>query len=554
MGNNADTDDDGDGVTDALDTFPLDASESVDTDGDGVGNNADTDDDNDGVEDASDAFPLDASETVDTDNDGIGNNADTDDDNDGIVDEDDVYPLDASESVDTDGDGVGNNADTDDDNDGVVDGSDAYPLDAATFGIRFEVQRIDTAGAAEVAVFAGSDVSPTAVSSIEAVLEFTEGVTFESVARTEATSTWSLPVVVMDESSTKIITYDDIRGQLTEEQAVLTLSLDLVDGNQRISTVSGYLNERPFAASPEFLLRMADDADGDFRPDIDDAFPLDPLEWLDTDNDGVGNNADTDDDGDGVEDASDTFPLDPAETLDTDNDGVGNNADTDDDDDGVEDASDAFPLDASESVDTDDGIGNNADTDDDNDFIIDSQDAYPEISIGDYEDSDGDGAPDARVETCLDTGMSADPDDDNDGVNDDEDYAPLDPDIQYAPIGVTGSGVKGPLINGQVTLYSIDGSMANLQGDIVGVGSTDERAQITGIEIPFPAEPPYLMRIQAVDGTTDLTTGKYPVITQHSTILTQTSFDLGGNFYATPLTSLATAMWSFNSRIAPLHH
>ena len=53
---------------------------------------------------------------------------------------------------------------------------------------------------------------------------------------------------------------------------------------------------------------MADDADGDFRPDIDDAFPLDPLEWLDTDNDGVGNNADTDDDGDGVEDASDTFP------------------------------------------------------------------------------------------------------------------------------------------------------------------------------------------------------------------------------------------------------
>ena len=44
-----------------------------------------------------------------------------------------------------------------------------------------------------------------------------------------------LDVVVMDESSTKIITYDDIRGQLTEEQAVLTLSLDrmAMDGNQR---------------------------------------------------------------------------------------------------------------------------------------------------------------------------------------------------------------------------------------------------------------------------------------------------------------------------------
>ena len=45
MGNNADTDDDGDGVEDTEDTFPLDATESVDTDNDGVGNNADADDD-----------------------------------------------------------------------------------------------------------------------------------------------------------------------------------------------------------------------------------------------------------------------------------------------------------------------------------------------------------------------------------------------------------------------------------------------------------------------------------------------------------------------------
>ena len=40
--------------------------------------------------------------------------------------------------------------------------------------------------------------------------------------------------------------------------------------------------------------------------------------------------------------------------------------------------------------------------------------------------------------------MQADADDDNDGVEDSEDYAPLDPDVQYAPIGVNGSGVKGP--------------------------------------------------------------------------------------------------------------
>lgn len=38
------------------------AAESVDTDGDNLGNNADTDDDSDGVLDVNDAFPLDATE------------------------------------------------------------------------------------------------------------------------------------------------------------------------------------------------------------------------------------------------------------------------------------------------------------------------------------------------------------------------------------------------------------------------------------------------------------------------------------------------------------
>jgi hypothetical protein len=52
-------DTDGDGVLDTADAFPLDSSESVDTDGDGTGNNADTDDDGDGVLDTVDSFPLD---------------------------------------------------------------------------------------------------------------------------------------------------------------------------------------------------------------------------------------------------------------------------------------------------------------------------------------------------------------------------------------------------------------------------------------------------------------------------------------------------------------
>ena len=45
------------------------------------------------------------------------------------------------------------------------------------------------------------------------------------------------------------------------------------------------------------------DSDGDGVPDDLDPFPVDPTEWLDTDGDGIGNNADTDDDGDGFSDA-----------------------------------------------------------------------------------------------------------------------------------------------------------------------------------------------------------------------------------------------------------
>jgi len=133
------TDDDGDGVLDVNDDLPLDSTESVDTDNDGIGNNADTDDDGDGVADTADDFPLDPTETIDTDNDGIGNNADTDDDNDGLSDSaentlgtdplnadtdsdgvndnTDEFPLDPTETIDTDNDGLGNNADTDDDGD-----------------------------------------------------------------------------------------------------------------------------------------------------------------------------------------------------------------------------------------------------------------------------------------------------------------------------------------------------------------------------------------------------------------------------------------------------
>ena len=90
----------------------------------------DIDFDEDGVLNEQDAFPYDATESIDTDEDGIGNNADTDDDGDGVLDTEDAFPLDATEAYDADGDGIGDNADDDDDNDQIKDVNDECPNSA----------------------------------------------------------------------------------------------------------------------------------------------------------------------------------------------------------------------------------------------------------------------------------------------------------------------------------------------------------------------------------------------------------------------------------------
>ncbi len=96
---------------------------------------------------------------------------------------------------------------------------------------------------------------------------------------------------------------------------------------------------------------MADDApdsDGDGTPDCNDACPSDPNKI----NPGICgcDVPDTDSDGDGTPDCVDAFPQDPNEWIDTDGDGIGNNADPDDDNDDLPDVWEIYfeldPLDA----------------------------------------------------------------------------------------------------------------------------------------------------------------------------------------------------------------
>ncbi|MCW8347432.1 heparin lyase I family protein [Vibrio sp. ZSDZ65] len=77
-----------------------------------------------------------------------------------------------------------------------------------------------------------------------------------------------------------------------------TLTLRAIDGSVRVDKLQ-------FNLSP-----LSKDSDGDGIVDAEDAFPNDPNEWIDTDQDGIGNNQDLDDDGDGVNDDMDDYPLD----------------------------------------------------------------------------------------------------------------------------------------------------------------------------------------------------------------------------------------------------
>ncbi len=121
-----------------------------------------------------------------------------------------------------------------------------------------------------------------------------------------------------------------------------------------------------------FLISLLDpdlDSDLDGYKNLIDDFPNDPSEWLDTDEDGIGDNADLDDDGDGFSDLQEidagTDHLSATSyPLDTDHDGIFDHVDEDDDNDDMPDDWEIRygldPLDPSDaSIDSDnDGITN----------------------------------------------------------------------------------------------------------------------------------------------------------------------------------------------------
>ncbi|MFQ3190991.1 MAG: hypothetical protein ACI936_002127, partial [Paraglaciecola sp.] len=126
-------------------------------------------------------------------------------------------------------------------------------------------------------------------------------------------------IYICSTDTDQVLKYDGVSG------AFLNVFIDTAAGglNNPVSLV--------FAGLPqdEFRLNGVHDSDGDLINNLEDAFPLDGAESVDTDNDGTGNNADTDDDNDNLPDTYETAnnlnPLDASDAQqDTDNDGSTN--------------------------------------------------------------------------------------------------------------------------------------------------------------------------------------------------------------------------------------
>ena len=370
------TTDQGDGVVDA---FPSEPSQWNDTDGDGYGDNLVFDNDFDSSTPPISAFQPDACPTV------FGTSTEDrfgcpDADTDGWSDDGDTYPADSQQWADSDGDGYGDNYyyDVNGAQLHVNQSGDAFPND--------DTQWNDTDG------------DGYGDNYINASWNDYRSPSWPGLLVTVANNIDTFP---LDRTQ-----WADTDGDWVGDEQMS----DRADGCPTIWGDSQY----------DRLGCPDTDGDGWSNPDAGwpattdcygaDAFPADPTQWCDEDNDGFGsnqsgNNADecpnqagtsTEDrigcvdwDDDGYSNAGDPFPNDGTQWADRDGDNRGDNPNGSN--------PDAFPDDSSQWIDADgDGYG-------DNPGGL-NGDAFPNDG-NQWEDTDGDGYGDNFV------------DEDNDGVS-----------------------------------------------------------------------------------------------------------------------------------------
>ena len=105
--------------------------------------------------------------------------------------------------------------------------------------------------------------------------------------KTPATTNWSDPLVTVGDNAFSALIYDDVSGAFATETHVLSIELSLTNGQQAVPSMGGWLNEMKLFSGQAFPLKSANDTDGDFVDDNEDAFPDDVAASADTDGDGL---------------------------------------------------------------------------------------------------------------------------------------------------------------------------------------------------------------------------------------------------------------------------
>jgi len=441
-----------------MDQFPNNANEFWDTDKDGVGDNTDTDDDGDTWSDSYELTPKGEWQRT-------TNPLKVDSDGDGLNDNLDPIPFEKSEKLDTDGDWLGDeNEDWDDDNDGLMDGFEKTTSstdpdsddDGYSDGRKGLFKSYDDKGNWQ-----------TVIKLLPTYQDNRTGLNEKYSIYIEGWNKWNNRIEIKFETSTKTYKLNDIltffRDEINNKYSKIPFEYCCPsrDSEELISaTISGtslFIKGKDKQKNVYidlgygFARNYVRAITNDWWHLNQDQFPNDPLEWHDNDHDGTGDNEDENDDrdsisdkdelllglnpysydsdGDWYSDSDDEMPLDPSSRTDTDGDGIPDERWSDKNGDGryslSHGGSDGYPI----IVDTDiDGDGiSNADEDrlgltdkyrydSDNDGYHDGIDLFPKNPNA-HSDFDKDGFDD-----------KVDIDDDNDGFSDkDEIYNKKDP-------------------------------------------------------------------------------------------------------------------------------